>query len=329
MANNNNWNANIANANNGITFQGGTVNIGSDATDNAINIGTSASSNREVAIGSGASTSTQTVNINCGTGGVTLGTNTVTCQCILGVNQTSSATTIQSGTGGINLTGTNGAITVDNSTTLTLTIGGDTSTNSCNLATGAGNKILTIGSTNTSSSLTVDYGTGNFSLASATGNLMTANSSGYINYPLLPAAEAYLPSNVTNATGNSLTWQIGTSTALTLAYNQGSHCTTGGTFTSPVTGLYLVCVGAGLTNCTINTNLLITVNAFVYNLQTGNVRSASSKDIYGSTGFLIINDAGDTIVCVLEGIGESGNTNTVVGTSSGAQNTFFSVVQVA
>ena len=56
MATNNAFDNKVLAAN--VTFNGGTMNIGSDATDNAINIGTAANAGRTTTIGYTTGTST-------------------------------------------------------------------------------------------------------------------------------------------------------------------------------------------------------------------------------------------------------------------------------
>lgn len=68
MATNNAWNNKVLAAN--VIFNGGTVNVGSDATDNDINIGTAASAGRAVTIGS--TTGTSSLDLRCGTSGIAL-----------------------------------------------------------------------------------------------------------------------------------------------------------------------------------------------------------------------------------------------------------------
>lgn len=74
MPTNNSWNNQVVSAN--VTFNGGTINIGSDATDNAINIGTSASAGRTVTIGN--TTAASGLRLMTGTGDFTLSSGTGT-----------------------------------------------------------------------------------------------------------------------------------------------------------------------------------------------------------------------------------------------------------
>lgn len=71
-----------------------------------------------------------------------------------------------------------------------------------------------------------------------TNDTMVVASTGEITRPLQPAVCAYLASSVSNATGDGTTFTIGSGTALTERFDQGSNFVTSGTFTAPVTGAY-------------------------------------------------------------------------------------------
>lgn len=104
---------------------GGIISISGDAAANSINIGNAAAI-KTVVVGSGNST---------------------------------SQTTIQSGTGPLGLLTANGAVTVTTGTG-TVTVSGDATANTVNIASGAGNKTLFLGSTNTTSTTTMRSGSG-------------------------------------------------------------------------------------------------------------------------------------------------------------------------
>src|SRR5574338_606447 len=74
MATKNAWNNTIAAAN--VSFTGGTMGIGTDATDNAINIGTAANTGRTITIGN--TTGTSDLDLRYGTGNFTLASGTGT-----------------------------------------------------------------------------------------------------------------------------------------------------------------------------------------------------------------------------------------------------------
>ena len=139
----------------GITANGGDVNLATDATTSTLNIGT----------GAGAKTTT------------------------LGSTNSTSATTIQSGSGALNLTSatgnigistTNGTITA-NSGTGTVGISTDATANSLNLGTGAGVKTTTLGSNNSTSATTVQSGTGALNITATNGALTINSGTGDLN----------------------------------------------------------------------------------------------------------------------------------------------------
>lgn len=165
------------------------------------------------------------------------------------INNASSTFAVTSG-----LTNTSGTVTI-NSGTSAYSLSTDASATTVNLATGGAAKVVTLGSTNSSSSLALKYGTADFTMASATGTIMSALDTGEITYPLQSAFLAYLGSTDTNVTGAGGSFTIGSTTALTEVFDQNSDFNTNGTFTAPVTGRYhligctlLSDIGAGMTS---------------------------------------------------------------------------------
>ncbi len=127
----------------GITANGGTVSLATDATTSTINVGT----------GAGVKTST------------------------FGSTNSTSATTLQSGSGALNMTSTNGALTI-NSGTGVLGISTDASATTLNIGTGGAAKTVVLGSTNTTSTTTLQAGSGGVKLgAVAEGALVTSSTS--------------------------------------------------------------------------------------------------------------------------------------------------------
>jgi hypothetical protein len=82
----------------------------------------------------------------------------------IGSPQSSSATSIQAGTGGMLLNADNGNITVTSGTG-TVSISGDATANTISIGTGAGAKAITIGSTNTTSATNLTAGSGGVNCA--------------------------------------------------------------------------------------------------------------------------------------------------------------------
>jgi len=123
-----------------------------------------------------------------------------------------------------------------NAGTNTINIGSDASANAVNVATGAAAKVVTVGSTNGASSLALKFGTSDFSLASASGTVISALDTGQVTMPLQPSFRAYLSSTATDVTGNNTEVTVIFDTE---DYDIGSNYNTGtGIFVAPVTGVY-------------------------------------------------------------------------------------------
>lgn len=123
--------------------------------------------------------------LNAGTNGVAISTDAAAATvnvatggavktATFGSVNTTSATTIQSGSGALNITSTNGAQT-HNSGTGAMSISTDASATTVNIATGGAVKTSTFGSVNTTSATTVQSGSGALNIT-ATNGALTINS---------------------------------------------------------------------------------------------------------------------------------------------------------
>lgn len=150
----------------------GAINIGTNATAHTTTLGsTNSTSATTVQSGSGALAVTSTngtLTINSGTGAlgistdasattISIGTGGAVKGLTIGSVNSTSATTVQSGSGALNLTSTNGTMTF-NSGTGAIAISNDATNTTVGLGTGAGVKAVTLGSTNTTSTTTVQAG---------------------------------------------------------------------------------------------------------------------------------------------------------------------------
>ena len=303
----NSWNNAVLAAN--VTFNGGTMAIGSDSTDNAINIGTAASAGRTVTIGNG--TGTSTIVVDCGTAGISVGTTANAHASTMGSTSSTSATTLQSGSGALNITSTNGTITA-NAGTGTVSIGSDATAATYNFATGAGNKAVTLGTTNSSSSLALKTGTADFSLSSATGTIMSSLDTGETTFPLQSAFLGYVPTDVLNKTGTGTAYTLGADT-LTIIFDQNSDFNTNGTFTAPVTGKYNFNACSTLIGTAAATGIVITVIASNGSYSARSFRTASAIALRGFMSALIDMDSADTATCTVAGFGEATDVDDING----------------
>lgn len=265
----------------------------------------------------GSGTGTQTVHLYDGAG-----VKTVT----LGSTNTTSATTVQSGSTGITITSAtaNGPISIVSGTG-TIGIATSATNSTINVGTGAGVKTTTLGSTNTTSTTTVNFGTGGYFLASATGNVMTALSSGECNYPLQPAFLAVLATTVTDVTGDGTNYTIVFDTEI---FDQNADFDGSSTFTAPVTGRYMLDGGitfADIFSSVTNCLLRFETSNRVYMCGRMNPTSAFVTGGYvGLQGNVLADmDSGDTAVLIANA-GSTTKTIDVYAVSSTNVYTYFS-----
>lgn len=214
----------------------------------------------------------------------------------------------------------NSAITL-NSGTNAVSISSDASATTVNVGTGGAAKTVTLGSTTTSSSLALKYGTSDFSIASATGNVMTALDTGEINYPLQPAFKSYLASSTANdKTGDGTAYTVPWDTE---EFDQGGDFSAN-TFTAPVNGKYFFNTTIAMANIGVHTTGQI--DFFVNGSQGWPVvylNPAATKGggnaLYISGSLIISLSATDTVVTRLT---LSGSTKTV-GVTGGVGASFF------
>lgn len=160
----------------------GAIGIGTDAAAKTITIGNVTGATAVVInAGTGASsinTTNGAFSIVTGTGAINVGAdaaattvNVATGGAVktltLGSTNGASISTLQSGSGGISVAATNGALTVTSGTGA-LNISNDAAATTVNVGTGAAAKAVTIGSTNTTSATTINAGSGLISLGATT-----------------------------------------------------------------------------------------------------------------------------------------------------------------
>jgi hypothetical protein len=153
----------------------GAANFGTNATAHTSTLGsTTTTATTAVQSGSGgitvATSSNGTIGVTSGTGTISvsadaaattvnLATGAAVKTTTLGSTNSTSTTTVQSGSGALAVTSTNGTLTI-NSGTGALSISSDASATTVNIATGGAVKTTTLGSTNSTSTTTIACGTG-------------------------------------------------------------------------------------------------------------------------------------------------------------------------
>lgn len=270
MATINSFNNRVEDAN--VIFNGGTMSIGTDSTNNFINIGTAAAAGKLITIGNGIGTST--VVINSGTNDMLIGTNLVGHTIFIGNTVNPTQLNLSSGSGGLIFESANagvtafssdGAFSVNGSSTVTLNGGGAINiatavvTAAVNIAT-AGVRTLTIGSGTTTSSTVIATGTGGCSFgATANAHVTTVGS-------------ATSTSSTVIACGTSGI-QVGTSTNAHLSVLGGITGTSSTTVQS----------GTGALNI-LSTNGVMTINSGTAALNISNNASATAVNIGTGAG---------------------------------------------
>lgn len=295
-------NINVAGALNtaiGSTSNTGTVSIGNASSTSVTVIGPvniNTSTNANTAINSTSSTGTVTigntssgvVTINSGTAGILVGTTANAHASTFGSTNSTSSTTVQSGSGALNVTATGGALTI-NSGTGALGISTDASATTVSFATGGAVKAVTLGSTNTTSSTAIKSGSGNVAINSG----LTIDSSGRNYNTVQPAFLYRMNTTVNTVTGDGTDYTVVFDTSVT---NQGSVFN-GTTFTAPIAGNYFLFSNIMATGITTHTvmQVFIVANGVTYNgtyFQPAN--NQSSGFCSGHIGILVPMTASST-----------------------------------
>jgi hypothetical protein len=310
------------------TNSNGTLTVVSDGTG-ALNIGTNATAHTTTL---GSTTTTATTGIQSGSGGITVatssngtfglttGTGTISISTdatattlnigtgggvkstFLGSTNSSSATTVQSGSGALNVTSTNGALTI-NSGTGALTISGDSAATTVAIAQGGAVKTLSMGSTNTTSVTTIECGTGGCSVgASANAHTTTLGST---------------------TTTSTTTIACGTG-GCNVGTSANAHATTVGSTTASATTVIQAPTG-GVSMTGVASVAVANLNVVTINTSTGQLGSqaASSGDVTGpgsSTDNALVRFDGATGKIIQNGViteDDTGNLSITAAVSGG------------
>lgn len=171
------------------------------------------------------------------------------------------------------LTITNPSNTATSKALVNVTVGGSTADDAFATYTVTG---VTNWSQGVDNSITGDPFVLAASTALGTTNVMSAATSGAINYPLQPCFLVEPTGNATNATGDGTVYDI---VLATTAFDQGSNFSTPN-FTAPVTGKYLFCINVTLANLGVAhteafINLVTTTNTY----QLSTINSATAREL--------------------------------------------------
>lgn len=143
---------------------------------------------------------------------------------------------------------------------------------------------------------------------------VTISSSGYFQNSHQPAFMAVLESNDPNVTGNGQEYQMGGNVPLTTIFDQTSSFG-GSEFTAPVTGKYFLHSQVIFGDCTIGYSFSIYIVTDSNTYQTQFERTASGHNGFGNNTVITPMTAGDLAYVVVQGVGETGNTQDLNGGS--------------
>jgi hypothetical protein len=242
---------------------------------------------------------------------------------------------VRSGTGALNVTSTNGALTI-NSGTGALGISNDAAATTVSLATGAGVKTVTLGSTNTTSTTNLQSGSGGIKIPAFTEGALVTSSAGVISTVtgtagnVLTANAAGVSPSFQPATGittiNGNTGSITGSTVTIRAFN-ATGATNEGTvrFTNSSTTSNLIFTddsfNVGIGRGVLGTMTSATENTALGGFTMGAITSGSSNVGIG-VGSISTLQTGSNNVAVgnraLNGVGLTGSGNIGIGTTAGS-----------
>lgn len=249
---------------------------------------------------------------------------------VTSVNSQTGTVSISGGTTGATFTGSTGTVTMSlagiTANGGTVSLGTDSTDNAINIGTAASSgRTVTIGNSTGTSSTVIDYGTGGFTLASASGNVMVADSSGRINYPLQPCFSVTLTSNISSVTGDATLYQIDFGTYGSEIFDVGGHYSSN-QFVAPVTGKYefsaSVVFGSLTSSHTDAIIELVTSNRTYIGQQMSPQYTFITTGTLGISGSWTVDmDASDTSYLAVQ-VGGSTKAIAVIGSASNGVTTF-------
>lgn len=126
---------------------------------------------------------------------------------------------------------------------------------------------------------------------------------------------AYQAANVTNVTGNSASYVLGT-TALTELYDYGNNFNVNGTYTAPFTGVYRFTGVIAVTGATVATTFVMQLATTSNAYRSVFVRAASANDQQLQISVDAPMVAGNTAVMSITVAGEAANTDDIGGSAN-------------
>lgn len=282
----------------GITANGGSVLLATDATTSTINVGTGAGV-KNVTLGSVTSTSATTVRsgsgalnitstngaitMNSGTGTVGICTDNTTNTLNIGTTSTKAITLGSTNVSATTLIRAGGGITINTGANNDINISSDAFVSNVNIGTGTQSKIVTLGSTNTHSSTTIQSGDNGITIASS-GNGIVTITAGTGGVSISDDASA---ASVTLGTGGAVkTVTVGSiNTTSSTTIQSGTGGITIGTGAQAKT----VAVGSttGASALTLNSGTAGIITAGVYNKTIGATTQPLLIDNTGLLGTVI------------------------------------------
>lgn len=137
--------------------------------------------------------------------------------------------------------------------------------------------------------------------------------------PLNPCFYAFLATDETNVTGDGTIFTVGTNTAFTEVFDQGSNLTLNPvTFTAPVVGRYLICFNLSVTDATVAVDRFD--SAIVTSNRNHTIINAynPASDTFGMNQSVVLDmDASDTATFTVRVAGEAADTVDVFGDATG------------
>lgn len=144
---------------------------------------------------------------------------------------------------------------------------------------------------------------------------------GEMTFPLQSCFLAYIPSDVNNITGAGTLFTLGNSTAFTEVFDRNSDFNINGTFTAPVTGIYMFNINITMKGITLlMTSAFVQVTTTARSYTSGYLNPfallAGSGSVSLSFSTLVDMTATNTATFSVSINGGAGDTADVVGTGS-------------